>query len=139
MRYESGTVLKLHLDGDWGPGLGCIFVGEKGRIEINRDAISADPKGLIQLPDMPPHLEVPETQPHLENWVKGIKTRKRCTGDVEFGQRSSTVCYLVNIARDVGRVGEALLWDPVSERFTNCDEGNAMLSRPRRKGYELPV
>jgi len=45
----------------------------------------------------------------------------------------------VNIARDVGRVGETLHWDPAAERFTNCDEGNAMLSRPRRAGYELPA
>jgi hypothetical protein len=59
--------------------------------------------------------------------------------DIEYGQRSSTVCYLVNIVRDVGRVGETLRWDPKIERFTNCDEGNELLSRPRRKGYELPA
>ena len=37
------------------------------------------------------------------------------------------------------RVGETLNWDPDAERFTNCDEGNAMLSRPRREGWELPA
>ncbi len=139
MKYANGTVLRLNLDGDWGPGLGCIFVGEKGRIEINRDKISANPKELIQSSDRPEYLQVPETQPHIENWVHCIKSRKRCTADVEYGQRSSTVCYLVNIAREVGRVGEKLKWDPVSERFTNCKEGNKLLLRPRRKGYELPV
>ena len=45
---------------------------------------------------------------------------------------------LVNIVRDVGRVGQTLKWDPVAERFTNCDEANKLLVRPRRKGYELP-
>ena len=35
--------------------------------------------------------------------------------------------------------GETLHWDPAIEEFTNCDEGNQMLSRPRRKGYELPI
>ena len=49
-----------------------------------------------------------------------------------------TLCYLVNIVRDVGRVGEPLKWDPAAERFTNCDEANKLLDRPRRKGYELP-
>ena len=68
-----------------------------------------------------------------------MRTRGRCTADIEYGQRSTTLCYLVNIAREVGRVGETLHWDPVAERFTNCDEGNALLSRPRREGYELPV
>jgi hypothetical protein len=139
MKYANGTELKLHLDGDWGPGLGCIFVGEKGKIEINRDMIAGDPRELVESPDRPAHLDVPETRPHIENWIECIKSRARCTADVEYGHRSSTICYLVNIARDLGRVGETLKWDPVAERFTNCDEGNEMLARQRRKGYELPT
>ena len=139
MRYANGTELRLDLDGDWGPGLGCIFVGKDGKIEINRDKIAANPKELIQSPDAPGRLQVPESQPHIENWLECIKTREKCTADIEYGQRSSTLCYLVNIARDLGLIGERLEWDPESERFTNCDEGNTMLSRPRRKGYELPT
>ncbi|MFV2070038.1 MAG: hypothetical protein ACC645_23980 [Pirellulales bacterium] len=64
-----------------------------------------------------------------------VKTRKRCTA--EIGQRASTVCYLVNIVRGIGRVGKRLKWDPQAERFTNCDEADALLARERRKGYEL--
>jgi predicted dehydrogenase len=139
MRYANGTELRLNLDGDWGPGLGCVFVGEEGKIEVNRDKIAANPKELVQSPDNPGNLTVPENQPHLENWARCIKTRERCNADIEYGQRSSTLCYLVNIARDVGRVGETLRWDPDTERFTNCDEGNQLLSRERRAGYELPT
>ncbi len=139
MKYANGTELELHLDGDRSPGLGCVFVGEKGKIEINRDKIAADPKELVQMSGRPETLKVTENHPHVENWIECIKTRRKCNADIEYGQRSSTVCYLVNIARDVGRVGETLKWDPKAERFTNCDEGNAMLSRPRRKGYELPA
>ena len=139
MKYANGTELKLHLDGDWGPGLGCIFVGEKGKIEINRDKISASSRRLIQSSDRPEQLAVPETQPHIENWIECIKTRNRCTADIEYGQRSSTICYLVNIAREVGSVGRKLKWDPAAERFTNCEKGNKLLARARRKGYELPT
>ena len=81
---------------------------------------------------------MPENQPHIENWIECIKTRKRCTADIEYGQRGSTLCYLVNIVREVGTVGKPLKWDPEAERFTNSEKGNALLSRPRRKGYELP-
>jgi hypothetical protein len=139
MKYANGTELKLHLDGDWGPGLGCIFVGERGKIEINRDQISASPARLIQSSSRPSQLAVHETQPHIENWVECVKTRDKCTADIEYGQRSSTICYLVNIVREVGRVGEKLEWDPVAERFTNCQEANELLARSRRKGYELPT
>jgi predicted dehydrogenase len=139
MRFANGTELRLHLDGDWGPGLGCIFIGENGKIEVNRDKVAANPKELLDAPGNPGHLTVPENQPHIENWVQCIKSRDRCHADIEYGQRSSTLCYLVNIVREIGQVGKALKWDPEAERFTNCDEGNALLSRPRRQGYELPT
>jgi predicted dehydrogenase len=138
MRFASGTELKLHLDGDRGPGLGAIFVGEKGKIEINRNKIASNPKEIVRASDNPGHNRRPETAYHIENWIECIKSRKRCNADIEIGLRATTLCYLVNIVRDVGKVGEALKWDPVAERFTNCDEANKLLDRPRRKGYELP-
>jgi len=138
MWFAAGHEVRYHLDGDKGPGLGAIFVGEKGKLEINRNKLASNPKDLIQSPDNPGPITKPETQYHIEDWIECIKSRRRCTADVEIGQRSSTLCYLVNIVRDVGQVGKRLRWDPVAERFTNCDEGNALLSRPRRKQYELP-
>ena len=50
MKFASGTELKLHLDGDRGPGLGAIFVGEKGKIEINRNKIASNPKEIVRSP-----------------------------------------------------------------------------------------
>jgi predicted dehydrogenase len=138
MKYANGVEVKLHLDGDLGPGLGCIFQGENGTIEINRDKISADPIDLIEGADRPAPLQVLETRPHIENWLDCIRTRQKCTADIEYGHRSTTVCYLVNIVRDLGRVGEPIRWDPVAERFTNSDEGNAMLTRTKRETFEIP-
>jgi len=138
MKYQSVTELRLHLNGDWGPGLGAIFIGEKGKIEINRNKIASNPKSLVQTPENPGPIQKPETQYHLENWIQCIRTRQRCTADIEYGQRSSTLCLLVNIARDVGQVGKKLHWNLATERFTNCAEGNQLLWRSRRAGYELP-
>ncbi len=138
MKFASGTELKLHLDGNRGPGLGAIFVGEKGKIEINRNKIVGNPKELVLSKDNPGPNKRPETAYHVDNWIDCIKSRKRCNADIEIGLRATTLCYLVNIARDIGRVGEPLQWDPAAERFTNCDEANKLLDRERRKGYELP-
>ena len=138
MRMAGGAELKLHLDGDRGPGLGAIFVGEKGKIEIGRNKIASNPKELVRSPDNPGPNKRAETPTHVENWIECVKSRRRCHADIEFGQRATTLCLLVNIVREVGRVGEVLKWDPVAERFTNCDEANRLLTRPRRKGYELP-
>ncbi|RIK73408.1 MAG: gfo/Idh/MocA family oxidoreductase [Planctomycetota bacterium] len=139
MWFADGTELRLHLDGDRGPGLGAIFIGEQGKLEINRDKVASNPPELVRSPDNPGSNRRPETSYHIENWLDCIKSRQRCTADVEIGQRSSSLCHLVNIVRQVGLVGQRLSWDPAAERFTDCDEANALLSRPRRSGYELPA
>ena len=141
MRYADGVDLLLHADrqGTGLHGLGALFLCDQGTLEIERNQLAGIPADLINSPGNPGPNQKDETQYHVENWAQCIKTRERCTADIEYGQRSTTLCYLVNIARDVGRVGEALRWDPNAERFTNCDEGNELLSRPRRKGYELPA
>ena len=140
MWFADGVELRLHLDGDRGPGLGCIVQGEKGKLEINRHKLASNPKELVA--SMPEEFQNPtpnlETLPHVENWINCIKTGKKCNADIEYGQRSTTMCELVNIVRATAPVGQKIGWDPVKERFTNNDKGNEMLSRPRRKGYELP-
>jgi len=138
LTFANGTQLQLHLDGDRGPGLGAIFVGEQGKIEINRNKVASNPKELVRGSDNPGPNRRPETAYHIENWIECVKSPKPCNADVEIGHRANTLCCLVNIVREVGRVGEPLHWDPVAERFTDCDAANKLLSRPRRKGYELP-
>jgi predicted dehydrogenase len=138
MWFANGVELRLHLDSDRGPGLGCIVTGDKGKIEINRHKISSNPKEIVAaLPEECKNHRY-ETVYHIENWADCIKTGEKCTADIEYGQRSTTICELVNIVRATAPVGEKVGWDPDKERFTNNDKGNAMLSRPRRKGYELP-
>ena len=136
--FANGTPMKCHLDGDFGPGLGGIFKFDAGYLDLNRDKIDSDIPEVMNHPDKPAPLSVPETQPHIENWVQCIKNRQKCTADIEYGLRATTLCELVNIVRRVGPVGEELEWDPAAERFKNFEAGNAQLSRPRRAGYELP-
>ncbi|MDR2641528.1 MAG: Gfo/Idh/MocA family oxidoreductase [Planctomycetaceae bacterium] len=138
MWFANGVELRLHLNGDRGPGLGCIVTGEKGKIEINRHKLSSNPKELTA--NMPAEFRNrrPETIYHVENWIECIKTDKKCNADIEYGQRSTTLCELVNIVRATASVGEKIIWDPEKELFVNNEKGNKMLSRERRKGYELP-
>lgn len=136
LRYATGTLLKLEepIRKDHSQ-LGAIFVGEKGRIQILRGDFVADPPELKKgAPDPTP--EGPgENRFHIENFFQSMRTRRRPTADVEIGHRSTTVCHLVNICRELGR---KLRWDPKRERFLGDEEANRLLSRPRRKGYELP-
>ncbi len=140
LRYASGTLLKLAQDKiNDHQQLGAIFYGEKGTLQIVRGNFKAEPKELDDelRKDSPPVLPegAGECAPHLQNFFECIRTRQRPYADVEIGHRSTVICHLVNICRDLGR---KLQWDPKAERFIGDDEANQMLSRPRRKGYELP-
>jgi predicted dehydrogenase len=137
MRYASGTVLKIELPRGKGPGLGAIFVGDKGKIEINRNKLAANPPELIR--GAPPPADKSEyasvAHEHLRNWVQCIRTRARPVAPAEVGHRANVICHLTNICRELGR---KLKWDPIREEFAGDDEANRLRSRPRRKGYELP-
>ncbi len=137
MRYASGTLLKLDMPEDKGPRMGGIFIGEKGKIEINRNRLAANPPELIR--EAPPPADKSEyasvSREHIGNWVHCMRTRGTPVATAAIGHRSTTICHLINICRELGR---KLRWDPVREEFIADDEANALRSRSRRKGYELP-
>ena len=138
LRYASGVEVRLELDR--GPQGGGIFVGEHGKLEINRNKFTSNPPGLVPNPPSPAKAEAWEgagwiARPHIQDWLDCIKTREKPNADVEIGHRSISVSHLCNIARETGR---RLHWDPDKEQFIGDDDANTYLNRPRRKGYELP-
>jgi predicted dehydrogenase len=138
--------IHLELSEKAAPNGGALFIGEKGQIRIDRDRfeVSNEEWKTIPLDKMPIQLYTADN--HYRNFMDSIKDRKKPVCDVEIGHRSATVCHLGNISRWVSQqtqtVGEKLIWDPKKEQFTGSDKNaklaNTMLSRPSRKGFELP-
>ena len=143
-RYANGVEVHMKFDPNKkprrGPLLGAIFVGERCKIEINRNKFTTNPVGFIA---NPPARELAKkwegdgwvAQGHIENWFDCIKSRAKPNADVEIGHRTVTIGHLINIAREVRR---RLRWDPKTERIVDDAEANALLDRPRRRGWELP-
>jgi hypothetical protein len=73
---------------------------------------------------------------HVRNFLDAVKSRTDPVAPVEVGHRSATVCHLGNIAVRLGK-RKILQWDPAAERFTNDDDANAMLSRPKRAPWTI--
>lgn len=128
-RYPGDILMEL---GE-GPMGGAIFVGEKGRVTINRGICESEPHELIEdtIRNRPRGVD----ESHLRNWFTCIRTRTRPVADVEIGHRSATVCHLGNIARWTGR---RLRWDSVREIFPEDAEANRFLDRERRKPWLAP-
>ncbi|MFV2066996.1 MAG: Gfo/Idh/MocA family protein [Pirellulales bacterium] len=143
MKYASGDVIeiKLPIKTDKGPGLGGIFIGTDGKIEINRNKVASNPPELVAdapTPEIRQHdYRSSLAENHLQNWVDCIRSRQEPNCPVEVGHRQAVICHLANIARDLGR---QLRYDPKADRFVDDEEANrhVSVSRPRRKGYELP-
>lgn len=66
------------------------------------------------------------------NWLDCIKSGNEPISPAEVGHRSCSVCLVSHIAMQVGR---KLDWDPVTERFKDDEEANALLERPQRHPY----
>ena len=132
--------VEVRFDLEKGPMGGAVFTGEKAKLEVNRNRFASNPAGFLTGAPDPAVREKWELPgwiagPHLANWIDCIRSRERPNADVEVGHRSITVCHLVNIARELGR---PLRWDPAAERFEDDAAANALLTRERRAGYELP-
>ncbi len=143
MRYANGVPVRFVLEK--APQGGAIFVCEKGKLEINRNKFTSNPKEiaaeLLEKVDQEQEEQKWSDKTarwqarwHMQNWLDCIRTRQQPVADVETGHRSISVCHLANITRWVGR---RLQWDPANEVFVGDDEANQLLNRPRREGYEL--
>jgi hypothetical protein len=146
MRYANGVPLKFNRESGHGPAFGAVFTCEKGKLEINRNKFASNPKEIaVELLKKVDAVEEEkkwsdqtalwQAKWHIQNWFDCIKTREKPISHVETGHRSNSLAHLANITRELNR---RLKWDPAAEKFIGDDEANKLVTRARRKGYELP-
>jgi predicted dehydrogenase len=136
MRYADGVEIHFVHGPDW-----IVFHGEKGKLRMRRNQFEVDPPELLR---DKPDAKLAErwtgaghvARPHLENWLDAIRSRTQLSAPIEAGHRTATICHLANIAR---KLAHKLRWDPIKEQFEDDREGDLLLERPRRKGFELPI
>jgi hypothetical protein len=117
-----------------GSPAGVRFTGAKGSIWVERFKATSEPAGLLEtvLPDDAERLYVSDD--HYRNWLECARTGAEPICPVEVGHRSNTVCIATHIAM---RLGRPLDFDPVTERFVDDLEANAMLDYPHRAPWTL--
>jgi hypothetical protein len=163
-RYANGAVLELAN----GPAGGAIFIGERGKLTIDRGKCVSDPAELAAVP----------LQRAIQEAVDQAKARKSSLNDPEppasplvkasskpaaappplngghmqnwfdcIRTRSKPIADVETGHRSatvchLGNIarwtGRRLHWDPVKEEFSGDAEANQYLDRVRRKPYELP-
>jgi predicted dehydrogenase len=76
-----------------------------------------------------------DTAFHARDFLDCVKSRRRCSCDIEIGHRSTSATQLANIAL---QTRATLQWDAAAERFTNHREANDLLRARYRDPYRLP-
>ncbi len=126
--YPDGTVVRLESDN--GPAFGGIFIGEKGKLEINRGRFACNPTTLLA------PFEGEESENHVGNWLDCIESREEPNAPVEVGHLITSVAHLINICRITGRT---INWDATEEQVIGDDAANALLTKERRPEFALPT
>lgn len=133
--FEYASGLRMSFSDTGNPNKqGCRFEGDKGWVHVNRSGIWAEPTSLLQVKIKPDEINLYESNNHLSDFVKCVRTRSDPVSPVESGHKAS---YL-GLITDIGaRVKRKIKWDPGNERFVGDDEANRMLSRPMRSPWRL--
>jgi predicted dehydrogenase len=111
-----------------------IFEGQEATLVTNYNKHELWIKGVKQEEFQRPAQSIENSPGHIREFLDGIKSRKRCTCDIEYGHRLTKAGLLGNIAY---RTGERLYWDDGKERFSGHTKANNMVTRHYRKPWKL--
>jgi len=131
-KYANGTIMTRDKISKEVPGV--LFTGTKGKIEVSREHLIAEPESLLRQKLGPNEIRLYESKNHPDNFLECVRTRNRPASDAEVGCRSITVCHLGNIAYWLER---PLKWNPAKEQFVNDPEADRMISRAMRAPWRL--
>lgn len=132
IHYASGVT--VHLTNTPPPDPYIKFIGAKGTIFITRRETKAEPANLLDSVIGPDEFHARTSDNHYQNFLDCIRSGDEPVAPAEIAHRSATVCHLVNHCLILGR---PLHWNPLTERFVNDAEANAVISRKMRAPWHL--
>jgi hypothetical protein len=130
----AGLVLRFHDDASSPVGHGVRFEGDQGWVHVVRGGIQAEPKSLLSATIKPGEEHLYRSEHHMENFVRGIQTRRDPVAPVEACHAATTATLIADIAT---RTGRKLTWDWKQEQFLNDDGANRMLTRSLRSPWQV--
>jgi hypothetical protein len=144
--YASGVRLRLMGEREATPRLermgirfhdhGTRFVGEKGWIQVDRQALISSDRRLqdAKVEVSENELRLTRTTSHMRNFLDCMRSRATPLAPLDAAIRSDTISHLGNAAI---RLERPVRWDPVAERVIGDDEAEAMLNRPLRAKWDM--
>ena len=121
--------------------VGVTFFGSNGFMPVDEHGFQIflgdkrEPGEVMK----PREHEIDDTIPHMENFLKAVKSRNQAelAADVQVGVTSVALVHMANMSY---RLGRKLQFDAATGSFGTDAEANAMRSRPvYRAPYVVPT
>ncbi len=129
MQWEVHNT-KEGLDG--GGGHGSEFIGEKGKLIVDRGGIKWSPYG-----DHPGPVKKYENADHVTDFLDNMRTRGKCRSDIETSYYNAVCCHLSNVSNQAGR---GIKWDGAKGVIVGDKKAMEVsaFKREYRKPWKLP-
>ena len=115
---------------------GVMFIGDKGRIFVNRANVYGRAAEELAENPLPANAwRVRPSEKHMQNFFDCVKSRETPVAPAEIGHRSLTPCQLAVISMRLG--GRKLQWDPENEQIVGDPEAKTMQAREQRAPYTI--
>ncbi|WP_425396056.1 Gfo/Idh/MocA family protein [Aeoliella sp.] len=130
---------------NWPSGYGMVFLGTKSSLfvdrggyrlykERNRKGVTGDDR-IVGTPGSGQVTSIHALfDPHIQNFIDCVASRKRPVCDVEIGHRSTNVSHLGNMAYHAKRT---IQWDGVHEECVGDPEAQELATRTYRSPWGL--
>lgn len=146
MQYEYRGFNNFHSVQDRPNNHGIVFHGNKATMVLDRYGYQiwnddkpkevAEKMGAVPYFDARDPMKSEQDGPYHRLFIECVKGTKRPPLTLEESHKATVCCHLANISYRAG--GRRLAWNASSETIEGDAEASRLLSRPRRKGYELP-
>ncbi len=113
---------------------GVLFVGSKGKVEVNRGYLKTWPDELKDQKIGTNEVHLYDSRNHYTDWLDAIRTRSKPICDVEIGCSTVLVCLIGNIAYELKR---PLKWNPKTNQFVGDNEANRLRGRTMRSPWRI--
>ncbi|MBN1817209.1 MAG: Gfo/Idh/MocA family oxidoreductase [Sedimentisphaerales bacterium] len=133
--YANGiTMVRAGSEEGHGNVNGVLFLGDKGKVEVNRGYLKTWPENLAGQKIGPNETRLYDSSNHYTDWLHAIRTRTKPICDVEIGYSSVVVCLMGNIAYELKR---PLRYDQRQQRFLADNEANLLMGRVMRSPWRI--
>lgn len=143
LEFAAGETIEIRTTGDRDRPSGVRFDGEKSSLWVDREnlegpaaqELSSRPwsRDAFRLHSSTAVTTLPSVR-HLSHFYDVVRGLSSPVSDAETAHATNVALHLANISI---RVGRPIRWDPIAGQIIDDSQASALLSAPRRRGYEL--